>query len=165
MTDNRNDLGKILRQRRVMIPLTLQELAQASGVSPSHLGRIERGGRFPSARILGRIAKPLGFDQAELLNLAGYLVAETPSEVETPRGQLDPYVATLLSQESVEVQRAVVTILSVLKSMAKGSGCDIGFAEYVRTKYPGVDKDTITLIEDILDHPPKASKHSLQKEA
>ena len=58
MTDNSNDLGKLLKQRRVMIPLALQELAAASGVSSSHLGRIERGERFPSAHILHKIAKP-----------------------------------------------------------------------------------------------------------
>ncbi len=113
-----NDLGELLRQRRVMIPLTLQELSQASGVSPSHLGRIERGGRFPSARILGKIAKPLGFGEAELLTLAGYLPPQSSAEVPSS-GQLDPYVATLLSQESVEIQRAVVGILSIFKSMAK----------------------------------------------
>lgn len=38
--------------------------------------------------------------------------------------------------------------------MAKGSGCDIEFAEYIRSKYPGVDEDLITMIEDILEHPP-----------
>ena len=43
ITDDRNDLGKLLKQRRVMIPMTLGELAAASGVSSSHLGRIERG--------------------------------------------------------------------------------------------------------------------------
>jgi len=41
--DNRSDLGKALKQRRVMIPLTLQGLSAMSGVSPLHLGRIERG--------------------------------------------------------------------------------------------------------------------------
>lgn len=55
----------------------------------------------------------------------------------------------------MEIQRAVVAILSILKSMTKGSDCDIGFAQYVRTKYPGVDEDIITRIEDILEHPPK----------
>ena len=120
MTDNKNDLGKILKQRRLMVPLTLQELAMAAGVSQSHLGRIEGGGRFPSARILNKIAKPLGFAQSELLALAGYLPARPSTEVETPSGgQLDPYVAAVLSQEPVEIQRAVVTILSVLKSMAR----------------------------------------------
>lgn len=72
-TDSRNDLGKILKQRRVMIPLTLQELSHAAGVSASHLGRIERGKRFPSAYILRRIAKPLGFKESELFTLANYL--------------------------------------------------------------------------------------------
>jgi len=153
--DNKNALSKILKQRRVTIPLTLQELANASGVSPSHLGRIERGERFPSARILRKIAKPLNFDEDELFTLAGYLSAQ-PSSVSSLGGrQLDPYVAAVLSQEPVEIQRAVVAILSVMKSMvAKGTGCDIGFTEYVRTKYPGIGEDIITMIEDILEHPP-----------
>jgi len=117
--NNRNDLGKILKQRRVVIPLTLQELARAAGVSPSHLGRIERGNRFPSARILRKIAKPLGFDENELFGLAGYLT-QPSTEAETPSvGRLDPYVAAVLSQEPLDVQRAVVTILSILKSMAR----------------------------------------------
>ena|GEM_PF-548529 len=151
-----NDLGKILKQRRGMIPLTLQELAQASGVSPSHLGRIEKGGRFPSARILRKIAKPLGFAESELFALAGYLAPEAGVEGEKPsEGRLDPYVATVLSQEPVDVQRAVVTILSVIKSMAKGSGCDIEFREYAHRKYPELDKDIITMVEDILEHPPQ----------
>lgn len=67
---NSNDLGKILKQRRVTIPLTLWELARASGVSASHLSRIERGKRFPSARILQKFAKPLGFREEELFSFA-----------------------------------------------------------------------------------------------
>jgi len=119
--DNRNNLGKTLKQRRVMIPMTLQELSAASGVSSSYLGRIETGERFPSAHILCRIAKPLGFGESELLTLAGYLSPQTSTEVESKAqlGRLDPYVAAVLSQEPVQIQRAVVTILSVLKSMAK----------------------------------------------
>lgn len=73
MTDNRNDLGKILKQRRLTTPLTLQKLSAESGVSVSHLNRIERGERFPSARILRRLAQPLGFEETELFSLAGYL--------------------------------------------------------------------------------------------
>ena len=71
--DNGQSLGRILKQRRVMIPLTLRRLATASGISPSHLGRVERGERFPSASILRKIAKPLGFEENELFTLAGYL--------------------------------------------------------------------------------------------
>jgi transcriptional regulator with XRE-family HTH domain len=93
-----------------------------SGISSSHLGRIERGERFPSAHILRKIAKPLGLAEGELLTLAGYLSPQPSATVEseTRLGRLDPYVAMVLSQEPVETQRAVITILTVLKSMAKG---------------------------------------------
>jgi len=120
MTDN-DDLRKILKQRRVMAELTLHHLSVASGVSQSHLGRIERGERFPSGRILRKLAKPLGFEESELFTLADYLTPKPPTEVEEPPfTRLDPYVANVLSEEPVEIQRTVVGILRVLKSMAKG---------------------------------------------
>ncbi len=120
-----NDLGRILKQQRVTIPLTLQELAATSSVSSSHLGRIERGERFPSARILRKIAKPLGFDEDELFTLAGFLSPQTPGVAEESgtryaTRQLDPYVAKMLAEEPAEVQRAVIGILSLLKSIARG---------------------------------------------
>jgi len=120
-----SDLGKILKQQRITVPLTLQELAAESGVSSSHLGRIERGERFPSARILRKIAKPLGFDEDELFTLAGFLSPQTSGVAEESGAryasrQLDPYVARMLAEEPPEVQRAVVGILSLLKSVARG---------------------------------------------
>lgn len=152
--DKGNDLGKMLKQRRLMIPLTLQELASATGVSSSHLGRIERGERFPSAWILRKIAKPLGLGEDELFTSAGFLSPRPSEGVEMPNVmRLDPYVAAVLSQEPVEVQRVVMGILAILKSLAKGSGCNIGFAEYVHRNYPQVDEDIITMIEDMLEHP------------
>jgi transcriptional regulator with XRE-family HTH domain len=101
---DRDNLGEVIRQQRLMMALTLQELATKSGVSSSHLGRIERGERYPSARTLQKIAKPLGFE--ETLPSNGVRV--------------DPYVAAVLSQEPVNVQRAVVGILTILKSIAEG---------------------------------------------
>lgn len=125
MERSNNDLGRILKQHRIMIPLTLQKLAAESGVSSSHLGRIERGERFPSARILRKIARPLSFDEDELFTLAGFLSPQTPGV--TGEGnthysgrQLDPYVARMLAEESPETQRTVIGILSLLKSVARG---------------------------------------------
>ncbi len=107
------------------MPLTLQELAATSGVSASHLGRIERGERFPSAHILQKIAKPLAFEEDELFTLAGYLSPQSPmiaEKIPTYGGErLDPYVARVLAQEPVEVQRAVIGILTILKSLAKST--------------------------------------------
>ncbi len=104
--------------------MTLQELATESGVSPSHLGRIERGERFPSANILRRIASPLGFGENELFTLAGYLSMQSPRTTENSLGNsskvLDPYVGMVLGQEPVEIQRAVIGILTMLKSIAGG---------------------------------------------
>ena len=115
--NNRNDFVKMLKQKRVMAELTLHQLSVASGVSASHLGRIERGERYPSARILRKLAKPLGFEESELFTLADYMTP--PTEVEELPGRLDPYVAKVLSEEPVEIQRTVIGILRVLKSMTR----------------------------------------------
>lgn len=121
--DYRKNLGTLLKQQRLRMPLTLRELTDLSGVSPSHLGRIERGERFPSASVLRRISKPLGFEEDELFTLAGYLSSPSPGIAEAHPGyigrQLDPYVAKILAEEPVEVQRAVIGILSMLKSIAQ----------------------------------------------
>jgi transcriptional regulator with XRE-family HTH domain len=123
MVTANSELGKIIKQQRIKIPLTLQELASKAEVSSSHLGRIERGERFPSARILRKIAKPLGFDEDELFTLAGFLSPHEGVEEGGTRytgGQLDPYVARILAEESPETQRSIIGILSLLKSVAKG---------------------------------------------
>lgn len=125
MAQSNNNLGRILKQQRIAIPLTLQELAATSGVSSSHLGRIERGERFPSAHILRKIAKPLGFDEDELFTLAGFLTPQTPGVAEERNSgytsrHLDPYVAKMLAEEPIEMQRAIIGILTMLKTIAKG---------------------------------------------
>jgi len=93
-----------------------------SGVSASELGRIERGERFPSVTILRKIAEPLGFGEGELFIFAGYLSPQTSGTVESSSSRrLDSYVATVSGQKPLEVQRTVLAILSILKSMTKGT--------------------------------------------
>jgi transcriptional regulator with XRE-family HTH domain len=122
MDQNRStNLGEIIRQGRVTQRLTLSQLSAMSGVSSSHLGRIERGERYPSGSILRKIAKPLGFEENELFTLAGYLTPTSSGVAESHSrygGELDPYVARILAQEPVDVQRAVIGILTILKSLA-----------------------------------------------
>ncbi|MFH1640280.1 MAG: helix-turn-helix transcriptional regulator [Chloroflexota bacterium] len=124
MHDRPINLGQLIKQQRITIPLTLQELAEASGVSASHLGRIERSERFPSGQILRKIAKPLGFGEDELFTLAGYLSPRYPGIAETTpnyrgSGALDPLVAQTLALEPVEVQRITISILAILKNLAR----------------------------------------------
>jgi len=122
--DNKN-LGRIIKQRRIVVELTLGELSTRSGVSSSHLGRIERGERFPSARILKRVAGPLRFEENEIFALAGYLSSQLSTEANNVLGnntrQLDPIVAGMLAQETIEVQRAVIVVLTILKSITRST--------------------------------------------
>jgi len=122
--NDNNNLGRIIKQRRIAVELTLGELSTKSGVSPSHLGRIERGERFPSARILKRVAGPLRFGENELFALAGYLSSQLSTEADNilrNNRQLDPIVAGMLAQETIEVQRAVIVVLTILKSITRST--------------------------------------------
>ncbi|MFC1965920.1 helix-turn-helix domain-containing protein [Chloroflexota bacterium] len=122
MPNNYNeDLIEVLRQKREALSLTLRELGERSGVSVSHLFRIEHGTRAPSARVLRKIAGPLGFKEEELFKIAGLLFNQ--SAVTVNNGplyggrRLDPYVAAVLSEEPAEIQRTVIGILNVFKSI------------------------------------------------
>lgn len=117
-----NTLGKVIKQRRLMAELTLSQLSSMSGISISHLGRIERGERLPSASIVRKMAKPLGLSEVELFSFAGYLSPQASGTVESAEQpdirQLDPYVATLLASESPAMQRTIVGILTIMKEIA-----------------------------------------------
>ena len=81
-----NELRRIIKQQRIARGLTLGQLATISGVSSSHLSRIEKGERFPSARTLRKIAQPVGLNETELFALAGCLPPEPSAQVERPNG-------------------------------------------------------------------------------
>ena len=91
-----NNLGIILKERRKAKGLRLRKLATLSGVSMSHIGRIERGERFPSGHILRKLAKPLDFSELELCKLAGFISQDADEEMEIPKikcpscGNLNP---------------------------------------------------------------------------
>lgn len=124
MTTSSSEISKMLKQQRLLVPLTLRELAARSGISASHLARVERGERFPSGHILRKIAKPLGLDASLLMTIAGYLPDSSSETSEEPRlyRQLDPYVAKVLSEEPIEIQRTVVALLTVVKTIAESLG-------------------------------------------
>ena len=123
MVYDHRSLGRIIKKQRLARGLTLRDLSTKTEVSSSHLGRVERGERFPSATILKRLAEPLGFKENELFALAGYLSSQPATDagmtaVDTTI-RLDPFVARVLAQEPATVQRAIIAVLSLLKSIAK----------------------------------------------
>ena len=62
----RQRIGPTIKALRVKQALSLNALASAAGISPSHLSRIERGLTVPSYDVLDRVADAIGSDLREL---------------------------------------------------------------------------------------------------
>ncbi len=65
------DLGKTLQHLRKAKKLTLDQLAQSSGISKSMLSQIERGQTNPTFATLWNITHALGVEMSEILNQSG----------------------------------------------------------------------------------------------
>jgi transcriptional regulator with XRE-family HTH domain len=69
MADLQEIVGRIIRQERQRNGLTIKELGEKAGLSEIYVGEIERGQKYPSAKVLESIATALDLDLAELLEL------------------------------------------------------------------------------------------------
>jgi transcriptional regulator with XRE-family HTH domain len=101
----KENIGKVIREQRKRIPLSLKRLSKISGVSVSHLGRIEKGERSPSPRTLQLVARPLRFDVNELLIIAGFLSPEPLAASEEERKKLRAELKTLLERTLSDTRR------------------------------------------------------------
>ena len=61
-------IGKSVRKLRIERFMSQAELSKAAGVSPAHLGRIERNEHDPHLSTIRKIAKALGVDPSELID-------------------------------------------------------------------------------------------------
>ena len=114
-------LGEKVKELRIKKGWTQEHLTWEIDVSLSTVQRWERQGAKPTRLARRELAKPLGFSEPELFTLANYLTPKPSITVESEAqlSRLDPYVAEVLSQESVEMQRAVFGILNILTNLAK----------------------------------------------
>jgi transcriptional regulator with XRE-family HTH domain len=69
MADLQEIVGRVIRQERQARDLTIKELGSKAGLSEIYVGEIERGQKYPSAKVLESLASALGLDIAELLEL------------------------------------------------------------------------------------------------
>ncbi|MBA7526138.1 hypothetical protein ES705_18299 [subsurface metagenome] len=159
------ELNDFLLQQCKDKGLSLRSLSINCGLSPATVHSIISRNYKPSLISLNRLADYLGVRREYLWQLVGLL--EDMDYAETTFG--DPRlrfqfarVDNLPEAERNLIIGIVEAVLSVLKSMARGSDSDTSFAEYVRRKYPGVHEDTITMMEDLLEHPP-ATKRELPR--
>lgn len=109
------NLGSLIKQQRTRIGLTLLALSAKSGVSPTHLSRIEKAQRYPSTNVLRKIAQPLGLEEKELFNLAGYLPSEQPISPDKERHKLQAELDILLNRVIADTNR-IKKIIQQLQS-------------------------------------------------
>ena len=109
-------ISKIIKEQRKSLSLSLKQLSRSSGVSVSHLSRIEQGLRKPSPRTLQKIAKPLGFDLDELLIMAGFLSSKRALFSEEERGKLRTELSTLSERVASDLKRIKEIISRLLMS-------------------------------------------------
>src|SRR5689334_873095 len=62
-------IGRVVRQARQDRHLTIKELGEKAGLSEIYVGEIERGQKYPSAKVLESLASALQLDLAELLEM------------------------------------------------------------------------------------------------
>jgi transcriptional regulator with XRE-family HTH domain len=67
MGDLQATVGAVIRRMRREQGLTLRELADLAALSEVYLGEIERGQKYPSARVLEELARALESDIADML--------------------------------------------------------------------------------------------------
>jgi transcriptional regulator with XRE-family HTH domain len=61
------DIGANVRRRRLALGLTLDQLAETSGVSPTMLSEVERSVKNPTVKLAYQIARALGCSLTDLL--------------------------------------------------------------------------------------------------
>lgn len=69
MMDLQEIMGKVIRRERQERCMTIKGLGEKAGLSEIYVGEIERGQKYPSAKVLESIAQGLGLDIADLLEL------------------------------------------------------------------------------------------------
>ncbi len=69
MADLQEILGRVIRQERQYRHLTIKDLGEKAGLSEIYVGEIERGQKYPSAKVQESIARALELDLADLLEL------------------------------------------------------------------------------------------------
>lgn len=63
--------GEVIRNERLRLKLSQEELAFESGISLTYMGEIERGEKMVSLETIVRVASGLRITAAELLGRAG----------------------------------------------------------------------------------------------
>jgi transcriptional regulator with XRE-family HTH domain len=97
-------LGKVIRQERQNRRMTIKDLGDKAGLSEIYVGEIERGQKYPSAKVLESIANALDLDLAEFFEL----IAEEIRNQREPQLQMTSAIGFTLPSSPGQPRRLVV---------------------------------------------------------
>jgi len=150
------ELNDFLLQQSKDKGLSLRSLSIESGLSSATVHGIINRQYQPTLFSLNRLADYLGVKREYLWQLAGLL--EDMDYAQTTFG--DPRLRFQFARvdKLTEAERnltigVVEVVITFLKS--KDNDYNIEFREYVHRKYPEVNEDVITMVQDVLEHPEK----------
>jgi transcriptional regulator with XRE-family HTH domain len=86
MADLQKTMGNVIRQERRERRLTLRDLARLAALSVVYLGEIERGQKYPSARVLEQLAEAMGLDVSDLLEAVAVELRQEREVIAAPIG-------------------------------------------------------------------------------
>jgi transcriptional regulator with XRE-family HTH domain len=104
-------LGKNVKELRLALDYTQEELSQYSGISPQHIAKIEAGDRFVSEDALVVLAKALEVEASELLRDQG----KEPRGKSKAQARLMRLVGKMDDRESLLIHEISARILKELR--------------------------------------------------
>jgi len=134
MADLQEILGRVIRQERQSRRMTIKELGEKAGLSEIYVGEIERGQKYPSAKVLESIAGALELDVAELLEL----VAEEIRKEREP--QMTQAIGFTLPATPGQPRRIVIkNLINMLDEGEVASVAD--FSAFLLSRRPGQEEE------------------------
>ena len=98
-------LGQRVRERRIALDITQQELADALEVTPQHISVIEQDKVAPSVALLAKLAKELGISADYLLSGEEGIITEIIPAIKADKSL------------TLKAKRALIALLEELRNL------------------------------------------------
>ncbi len=120
MADLQETIGRVIRQERQGLHLTIKELGDKAGLSEIYVGEIERGQKYPSGKVLESLVQALNIELAEFFvllaeelrrehepqftSVIGFTLPNTPGQ---PRRTTIKRIVNMLGDGDNEVEKVI----------------------------------------------------------
>lgn len=112
-----SNIHDFLKNTRIELEISIQELSKLSGVSASHISRIERSSRKPSPRTLEKLAPYLEVSYMTLLEVANLVQIQANKTIHLE----EVFTHSTILFKGIEVKEPIKKqILSLLENMKEG---------------------------------------------